>query len=110
MSLLCAPLPDPWLPYNLWISISKTKAPIPVITLVLFIFEFFRAHDYDLDGTLDGLELLKALSHEHNFHHEDEDDEADIEDTVHDPVQHTDAADRVRFNRIVSKLTSIYPF
>ena len=34
------------------------------------MFNWFKAHDGDEDEQLDGLELVKALGHEHNFHHE----------------------------------------
>jgi len=65
------------------------------------IFSWFTAHDWDLDEHLDGLELVKALSHEHNYHHPEEENipEGDI---VHDPHQHTEAADKQRFRRTVN--------
>jgi len=64
------------------------------------VFTWFQAHDQDSDGTLDGLELLKALSHDHNYHH-DTDDIAIVEEDPHDPAQHTDPAERQRFRRVV---------
>lgn len=70
------------------------------------IFTWFQAHDQDEDGTLDGLELLKAFSHDHNFHHEIEDDSV-VEDDANDPAQHTEAADRQRFRRTVKAVDKI---
>jgi len=66
------------------------------------LFLWFEAHDWDKDAQMDGLELFKALSHDHNYHHEDDEGEQVAEqqhDSVHDPVQHTPAADRTRFRR-----------
>lgn len=62
------------------------------------VFTWFSAHDWDLDEHLDGLEMLKALSHNHNYHHPSEEG-IPATDTLHDPAQHTEAADRARFAR-----------
>jgi len=69
------------------------------------VFTWFNTHDWDLDNHLDGLELLKALSHEHNYHHPEEVNNP--EDMLHDPAQHTDAAERQRFRRIVKIVDSM---
>ena len=66
------------------------------------VFSWFTAHDGDEDKNLDGLELIKSLNHEHNYHHPEE-PEADgdrADDSDHDPHQHTPAAERKRFRRI----------
>ena len=42
--------------------------------------------------------LTKALSHEHNYHHEEEENIPES-DSWHDSAQHTPAADRARFRR-----------
>jgi len=71
------------------------------------LFLWFSSHDWDKDEKMDGLELFKALSHDHNYHHEDDEGEGGIVDPDHDPLQHTPAAERQRFRRtekIVDKL------
>ena len=42
--------------------------------------------------------MIKALSHEHNYHHEEEENIPES-DSWHDSAQHTPAADRARFRR-----------
>jgi len=74
------------------------------------LFLWFEAHDWDENAHMDGIELFKALSHDHNYHHEDEENEGYVNEqheNIHDPVQHTPAAERTRFRRtekIVDKL------
>ena len=70
------------------------------------MFTWFTAHDWDLDGNLDGLEMVKALSHEHNYHHPEEENIPEA-DTLHDPAQHTEAAERQRFRRTVKIVDTI---
>lgn len=72
------------------------------------LFLWFKAHDWDEDDLMDGLELLKALSHEHNYHHpeEHEDHNEEVIDGV-DQDQHTPAADRQRLRRTVSIVDKI---
>jgi len=70
------------------------------------VFTWFQAHDHDEDGTLDGLELVKALSHDHNYHH-DKEDPATLDEDPHDPFQHTDPAERQRFRRVVKAVDSL---
>ena len=70
------------------------------------VFIWFSAHDWDEDTYLDGLELIKALSHEHNYHHPAEEN-IPGNDTWHDSAQHTEPAERQRFRRtekIVDKI------
>jgi hypothetical protein len=76
-----------------------TKAELESMNVDEKIFTWFTAHDWDMDDHLDGLELIKALSHEHNYHHPEEENIPE-EDLLHDPAQHTDAAERQRFRRI----------
>jgi len=64
------------------------------------VFMWFNAHDWDLDTCLDGSELLKALSHDHNYHHSPEEAHTS-EENSHDPAQHTESADKQRFRRTV---------
>lgn len=64
------------------------------------VFTWFNTHDWDLDDHLDGLEMVKALSHEHNYHHPEEMALPEGDD-LHDPAQHTEAAERMRFRRTV---------
>lgn len=64
------------------------------------VFTWFNTHDWDLDEHLDGLEMVKALSHEHNYHHPEEETLPEGDD-LHDPAQHTEAAERMRFRRTV---------
>lgn len=64
------------------------------------VFTWFSAHDWDSDNSLDGLELVKALSHQHNYHHT-MDETHDEGDQKHDPAQHTPSADKQRFRRTV---------
>jgi len=59
------------------------------------LFLWFSAHDWDEDARMDGLELFKALSHDHNYHHAEEDEP----DPVHDPAQHSPPANRQRLRR-----------
>jgi len=66
------------------------------------LFLWFESHDWDESTRMDGLELFKALSHDHNYHHEEDEDEefaGEEHERVHDPVQHTPAAERTRFRR-----------
>ena len=70
------------------------------------VFTWFSAHDWDEDTQLDGLELIKALSHDHNYHHPDEENIPD-NDEWHDSAQHTQPAERQRLRRsekIVDKI------
>jgi len=72
------------------------------------LFLWFKAHDWDENDCMDGLELLKALSHDHNYHHPEEEDgeEHEVIDGV-DQDQHTPAANRQRLRRtekIVDKI------
>lgn len=76
-----------------------TKAELETMNVDEKIFTWFTAHDWDTDDHLDGLEMLKAMSHEHNYHHPEE-EHIPEDDQVHDPAQHTDAAERQRFRRI----------
>jgi len=73
------------------------------------VFTWFNTHDWDLNEHLDGLELLKALSHDHNYHHPDNAEEENIaeSDSLHDPAQHTAAAERQRFRRTVKIVDSM---
>jgi len=71
------------------------------------VFTWFNTHDWDLNEHLDGLELLKALSHDHNYHHEPEEGIIPEIDLSHDPDQHTPAADRQRFRRTVKIVDSM---
>lgn len=71
------------------------------------VFTWFNTHDWDLNEHLDGLELLKALSHDHNYHHDPEDGNIPEIDPLHDPDQHTAAADRQRFRRTVKIVDSM---
>jgi len=64
------------------------------------VFMWFNAHDWDTDSSLDGLELLKALSHDHNYHHLSEEQPSEV-DSAHDPAQHTESAEKQRFRRTV---------
>jgi len=87
-----------------------TEKEIALMNLDEQLFLWFTAHDWDKDNTMDGLELYKALSHDHNYHHDDEDETGSREpppDPSHDPMQHTPPAERQRFRRtekIVDKL------
>lgn len=63
------------------------------------VFTWFSSHDWSQDKHLDGLELVKSLSHEHNYHHHDEESNG-VEDN-HDPAQHTATANKQRFKRTV---------
>jgi len=76
-----------------------TKSELETMNVDEKVFTWFAAHDWDADDHLDGLELVKALSHEHNYHHPQEENIPE-EDLVHDPAQHTDAAERQRFRRV----------
>jgi len=72
------------------------------------LFLWFQSHDWDENNQMDGLELLKSLSHDHNYHHPDEEtnDPVDVPD---DAAQHTAAAERQRLRRtekIVDKMLS----
>ena len=70
------------------------------------VFTWFSAHDWDEDAHLDGLELIKALSHDHNYHHQGEENIPEG-DERHDTAQHTEPAERQRFRRtekIVDKI------
>ena len=70
------------------------------------VFTWFTAHDWDEDTYLDGLELIKALSHDHNYHHPSEENIPD-NDEWHDTAQHTEPAERQRLRRsekIVDKI------
>ena len=70
------------------------------------VFTWFSAHDWDEDSHLDGLELIKALSHDHNYHHQGEENIPEG-DERHDTAQHTEPAERQRFRRtekIVDKI------
>eukprot|EP00092_Neocalanus_flemingeri_P009231 GFUD01009936.1.p1 GENE.GFUD01009936.1~~GFUD01009936.1.p1 ORF type:complete len:192 (+),score=52.27 GFUD01009936.1:352-927(+) len=83
-----------------------TKAELETMNVDEKVFTWFTAHDWDANDHLDGLELIKALSHEHNYHHPEE-EHIPEEDELHDPAQHTDAAERQRFRRtekIVDKI------
>jgi len=73
------------------------------------LFLWFKAHDWDENDYMDGLELLKALSHDHNYHHEAEEEEGDEHEIIDgvDQDQHTPAANRQRLRRtekIVDKI------
>jgi len=72
------------------------------------LFLWFKAHDWDEDDLMDGLELLKALSHDHNYHHPEEHEEHhdEVIDGV-DQDQHTPAADRQRLRRTVGIVDKI---
>jgi len=74
-----------------------TEVEVEMMGIDEKLFMWFSAHDWDKDEVMDGLELFKALSHDHNYHHEVEEGEAIEEE--HDPAQHTPAADRQRFRR-----------
>lgn len=76
-----------------------TKEELETMNVDEKVFTWFTAHDWDVDDHLDGLELVKALSHEHNYHHPEEENIPE-EDHLHDPAQHTDAAERQRFRRV----------
>jgi len=83
-----------------------TKAELETMNIDEKVFTWFAAHDWDADDHLDGLELVKALSHEHNYHHPLEENIPE-EDLAHDPAQHTDAAERQRFRRVVKIVDKI---
>jgi len=73
------------------------------------LFLWFQTHDWDKNDQMDGLELFKALSHDHNYHHDEEESSDDI-DAINDPMQHTAPAQRQRFRRtekIVDKLLDL---
>jgi len=83
-----------------------TKTELETMNVDEKVFTWFSAHDWDADEHLDGVELVKALSHEHNYHHPEE-EHIPEEDDLHDPAQHTDAADRQRFRRTVKIVDQI---
>ncbi|XP_023345143.1 multiple coagulation factor deficiency protein 2 homolog [Eurytemora carolleeae] len=69
------------------------------------LFLWFNSHDWDMNTKMDGLELFKALSHDHNYHHDE--DHEDPGDSHHDPFQHSPPAQRQRLRRtekIVDKI------
>lgn len=75
-----------------------TKTQLDKMEVDQKVFLWFSAHDWDENAHLDGLELLKALSHDHNYHHEAEESIPEG-DTWHDTAQHTEPAERQRFRR-----------
>lgn len=83
-----------------------TKKELDTMDVDEKVFTWFSAHDWDLDESLDGLELVKALSHEHNYHHEHEESIPEG-DMLHDQAQHTEAAERQRFRRTVKIVDQI---
>ena len=83
-----------------------TKTQLDKMEVDQKVFIWFTAHDWDEDTYLDGLELVKALSHEHNYHHPSEENIPES-DQWHDTAQHTEPAERQRFRRtekIVDKI------
>ena len=83
-----------------------TKTDLDAMNIDEKVFTWFTAHDWDENENLDGLELTKALSHEHNYHHPEEENIPE-EDQFHDPAQHTEAAERQRFRRVVKIVDKI---
>ena len=75
-----------------------TKTQLDRMEVDQKVFLWFSAHDWDEDSHLDGLEMLKALSHDHNYHHENEESIPEG-DAWHDTAQHTEPAERQRFRR-----------
>jgi len=83
-----------------------TKDELETMNVDEKVFTWFSAHDWDANDHLDGLEMTKALSHEHNYHHPEEENIPE-EDQLHDPAQHTEAAERQRFRRVVKIVDKI---
>ena len=72
-------------------------------------YHYFRLHDFDKNDLLDGLEVLKAMSHSHAKNNKDEEDPDQLEESSFDDmVVMIDKVNEYNIHRISNNICTLY--